>query len=454
MRLAVAAVAFVLGIGLLSTSRAAAPLAPAADPEMFLLDPDGTEALPGWRLRMGALASDNIRRAPDGETEEIVGAAEYGANWRYSGARAAAMFDGTLGYRHYTQDTFDDEARANFIAAANWMAVPGTFDWFIMDRLANAPIDPLATASPSNVQFVNVLETGPRLTLRPGSVNELTLAASAADVRAEESDIDHERGSASGSFMHGLSANSSVGVVVNARNADFENDAEAVDFDQREAYVTYQRRRETVNMSLAGGMAEVELADGIVRDTAIGWFRIGARRTSDSYLYAGVERRAGDTASAMLRDQLLLEQGAVSSIAVTGDPYFSESATLRYAREWRAHEWSIAATAGRTDYFVSLLDQEQRGINLGADLLLTRRLLLQLDVSGSDIDYLDLGRQDEVRSYAAAFDYRIDRAWSLISGLRYLDRNSTDPAYGFSELMLTLFFSYSPGGREPFGGEN
>src|SRR5690606_38345019 len=103
---------------LLATALAMTPVfaaqSPASSPEAFLIDTDGAPNLaPGWRLRLGLLASDNIGRSPDDEQEEVIGAGEFGANVRYVGPRFAGAFDGAIGYRHYTEGTFDDEARAN-----------------------------------------------------------------------------------------------------------------------------------------------------------------------------------------------------------------------------------------------------------------------------------------------------------------------------------------------------
>src|SRR5690606_25915802 len=133
--------------------------------------------------------------------------------------------------------------------------------------------------------------------------------------------------------------------------------------------------------------------------------------------------------------------------------FFADSASLRYTRGWRAHRWYAGVDAREIDYFISPLDQEERGGRLGVELLLSSRLLVGVTASMSDIEYLDFAREDEIRAFTAEADYRIDRRWSLITGLRYLDRESTDPTYSFDELMLTIFLSFSPRGRDPLGSE-
>jgi hypothetical protein len=82
---------------------------------------------------------------------------------------------------------------------------------------------------------------------------------------------------------------------------------------------------------------------------------------------------------------------------------------------------------------------------------LTPNLLLALSAGTVKIDYTDFERIDRLAELSAEFDYRIDRNWSIISGARYVDGDSTDPQFAFDELFLTLFLNYTPGGREPLG---
>lgn len=436
----------------LQSTDAAGAVSTATGPESFLEElQDIGEAgePPGWRFRTGAFSSDNIARQPDNELDELVGVAEFGANWHSVGTRFAAAFDGNLAYRTYTENDFDDEGRANFLAVGDVFIVPETFDWYISDRLANAPVDPLGIPSPINVQFVNVLETGPRLTFRPVASSELTVTAARAEINAEESPIDHARNTATLAFMHGLNANTDVGIVADVRQVEFEEDVDAADFDQEQAHLNFETRNDTIHFSAGLGKSRFELsnamaADDISESRTTGWVQMRARRTSRSNIYTAFERTANDTATAMLRDEQFLEQGGVPGFIVTGDPFFSDSAVIRYNRGWRAHEWFAALNARRFDYFVSPLDRDVEGVRLGGQFSLSTRWLLSATAAATDIEYTDLARTDSLKSLFLEADYRLSRNWSLQTGARYLDRESDDPAYTFAETMFTLFASYSP----------
>lgn len=416
----------------------------AAGPETFLENLELDNELPGWHFRTGAFHTDNIARNDEEPLDELVALAEFGANWHTVGRRFAAAFDGNIGYRTYTRNDFDNEARGNFLAVADYFIVPDTLDWYITNRLANAPIDPLGSTTPVNVQFVNVLETGPRMTLRPGGSNELSLSVARAGIRAEESPIDHTRDTAALGFLHDVDENMNFGIVADVRRFEFDEGTEAADFDQQEAHLTFDSRNETVNFSAAAGRSRFELPDTDAMEDTTGWLRLRARRTSSSTIYAALERTANDTATSMLLDEQLLQQGGVPGFVVTGDPFFSDLALVRYTRGWRAHEWFVAFNVRDFDYFSSPLDRRQRSARLGAQFAMSARLLLSLAAGRTSIDYRDLERTDKVNSLDAELDYRIGRNWSIVTGASRYERDSEDPSYAFKETMLSLFFSYSP----------
>lgn len=416
----------------------------AVGPETFIEEFELDNELTGWRFRTGAFHTDNITRDYEEPLDELAAITEFGANWHSVGTRFAAAFDGNIGYRTYTQNEFDNEARGNFLAVADYFIVPDTLDWYITDRLANAPIDPLGSTSPINVQFVNVLETGPRLTMRPGGSNEISVSVARADIRAEESPVDHTRDTGSLGFLHDVDQNMSFGVVGEVRRVDFEEETGAEDFDQQEAHLTFDSRNETVNLSVAAGRSRFELVDAEGMEETTGWLRLRARRTSDSTIYAAVERTANDTATSMLLDEQLLQQGGVPGFTVTGDPFFSELAVVRYTRGWRAHDWFVALNVRDFDYFSSPLDRRQRSARLGARFVMSARILLSLTAARTNIDYRDLDQYDTVNSLDAEFDYRIGRNWSIVTGASHYERDSENLAYAFKETMISLFFSYSP----------
>lgn len=410
---------------------------------------DSLEVPRGFGLRIGFMASDNISRVPEDGEDELIGILELVSNWEYAGARLDAVVAGNLAYRNYTQGEFDNEFRGNLFMGAAYRILPQNLSWQITNHFANAPINPLVPGGPENTQYYNVAETGPRINLRPGARNEFEVYAARAQVRAEVSEIDHERDTLFGRWAYELSERSDFSVNASSQEIRFDDDVDDIDFDKQEVYLGFENRGNNNNFSLALGEARTELDDGTSRDTGVGWIRWSARRTSNSQLFVNLRRRAGDT-SAMLGNELLRPASIWRLIAV-GDPYTSDHASLTYRRGVRGHEWSAVASTQRLDYMISPFDQEQRGLRLNADMMLASNLLLALSAGQVRIDYDVQERIDELVETSAELDYRLGRNWSIVTGARHVDGDSSDPDFQFKELFLTLFVNYTPGGHEPLG---
>lgn len=436
---------------LLAASIACALYAPAA--LASLLDVQTAESsleVPvGFGLRTGFMASDNISRVPEDEEDELIGVLEMVSNWQYQGTRSEAVIAGNLSYRTYTEGDFDDEFRGNLFMGASFDIVPQNFAWRLTNHFANAPINPLVFGGPENTQYYNVLETGPSVSLSPGDRHEVGISAARADVQAEVSEIDHERDTYLASWGYELGTGSELSLNASSQAIRFDDDIEEVDFDREEAYLAYDRNLRLGNLSVAAGKARTEREDGLRRDSGVGWLRWSARRTSNSRIFVNINRRAGDTSS--LLNSELLRPGSIWRLVAVGDPFVAEQGFISYTRGVRGHQWSAVASVQRLDYLVSPFDQEQRGLRLNTDLMLVRNLMLTLSAGRVKIDYDDPARIDRLAEVSAEIDYRIDRNWSVVTGARYVDGDSTDPTNVFKETFLTLFVNFTPAGREPLG---
>src|SRR5690606_5933545 len=128
----------------------------------------------------------------------------------------------------------DSEFRGNLFMGADFQILPGNLAWRATNHFADAPINPLETASPENTQYYNVLETGPMATLRPGSRHTIELSAARANVQAEVSEIDHDRDTFFTRWAYDLSSISTFGVNASLQQVMFDDDIDEEDFDKEE----------------------------------------------------------------------------------------------------------------------------------------------------------------------------------------------------------------------------
>lgn len=400
----------------------------------------------GFGVRIGYMATDNVGRDAVEAEDARIGVFQLVSNWEHVGSRAEAIVAGNLSYRNYSDDQFDDEFRGNLFAGINFEMLPDALSWKLTNHYANAAVDPLETAGPENTQYYDILETGPHLALRPGNRHEIEISAARARAEAEVSPVDHDRDMMFSSWAYAFSELSDIFVSVAAKTLTFDDDLEAVDFDQQEALVGIDSRRRNLNYSLQAGRSQIEMETGEKHATTVGRFNVAARRTTNSRVYFYLARRLGDTTGLLNRE--LLEPGNIWSIAAASDPYIAKSASFTYTRGVRGRQWSAILSGNRVDYFISRFDRDQRGLRLNSELALTRSLIIDMSAAHARQNYLQSGRIDRLSELRAELDYRLDRRWSLITGLRHVVANSTDPQYEFKENYLTLFLNYVPRGRE------
>lgn len=398
---------------------------------------------PGYALRWGWLYTDNIARSPDNPMDELATVLELDTNLNYDGPRLQTLLDSSLGYRHYMHGRFDDETRGNLLAQANYAITPQLFHWNIADRLANAPIDPLQNASPANIQFVNIAETGPDFLFRLGDTNRLRLSYSYGDLRAQDTPIDQTRHSAMADWSHDLSSTSALALAYNARRVEFTDPlATTSDFDQDTAYLGYGFQDATVTLDVAVGQTRTQLLGQEPQDTGVGWFRASLQRTPTSRLDFNLVKQASDAGSTMI--EALAQRDQLQSLIVLGDPFISKEASGRYTRGPPSAQWSLQAGRRDLDYFESPLDQSRRWVRLTGNSALSSSFSVGIAAEYGKIEYLDFVRKDDVYDYSVTFSYRVSASWSLSTELHYFQRQSTDPGQAFRERWGMLAIEYAP----------
>lgn len=406
---------------------------------------DRTQPLPppGYTFRLGWLYTDNIARSPTDPMDELIDVAELDTNLNYNGPRLQALLDGTLGYRHYSRGTFEDEPRGTILAQANYALTPQVFHWNLADRLTNAPVDPLQNATPANIQFVNVAETGPEFNFRLGDEDNLDVSYSYGDLHAQDTPIDQTRRSSMLAWSHDLSSSSMFSVNYAGRRVEFTDPAATTsDFDQDTGYLGYNLQDITVMLDLAAGRTRTQLVGSPVQDVGIGWFRASFQRTPTSRLDLNFVKQASDAGGTLI--EAVSDRTRILPLIVLGDPYVSKEASGRYTRGDPSAQWALEAGRRELDFFETPLDQARRWVRLSASSVLSSRFSAGISAERDKVDYRDTVRNDDITDYALNFGYRMSVSWSMNMELHYFRRDSTDPQQAFRERWAILSVDYAP----------
>jgi hypothetical protein len=108
--------------------------------------------------------SDNVERIVGGHRGSF-DSLGITVNHEAMSERVEAAVNGHVQYRTYSLDELENETLGELRATGDFAIVPERFSWLIEDSYAQGATDPFAFEGPGNRESINVLQTGPELTL-------------------------------------------------------------------------------------------------------------------------------------------------------------------------------------------------------------------------------------------------------------------------------------------------
>jgi len=114
----------------------------------------------------GVIYSDNVYLRPSGPGDTLVMLGLAGEAAR-QGTRLGYRVDSDIALVKYLHSEFQTQPFGYFDGAATLQIVPGIFSWLGRETYDQTVINPFAPLTPDNLEAINYITTGPRLTLRP-----------------------------------------------------------------------------------------------------------------------------------------------------------------------------------------------------------------------------------------------------------------------------------------------
>ena len=408
-----------------------------------------------WALGLGAEYSDNIARTPDDEQSDLVLVPFAEFSVREQGTRVQVDALGRVEHRHYLDDTFGDEVRAELAGRANFVISPERFSWTVEDYLAQEPIDVFAADRPDNTQLVNVFVTGPTARFRLAPATFLQIEGRYIDTWAEETEFfDGERFAAAARFLRETSAISRFGLNAEAQRARFESDsAFTPDYDRYDAYARYER--EGARLTLRGNLGWTWLAFEGRDDVDAPHVFAEARwkLTSISTLDATFAQRYTDTAQDIVSATPTVRLGSPLPLTdarrttVTADVFEERRAEAGWSRQGDRLYLRAGGFYREQDYEnLAELDVESVGASFDVAWRLSARQTLSGFAFVEDREFTAVDRDDRDRVVGVRYRWQwLSRLW-LGAELAHTDRSSSDPLQEFDELraLLTLTWTRDP----------
>ncbi len=417
-----------------------------------------------YGISAGVGETDNINLSSTAPKSQTIAAATLDFDLRRSGSRLDASGIGNFTDLDYLQGAYSNQVLGRFDGQATAKLWSHRLQWIVADDFGEEQTDPFAAITPVNIQRVNVLSTGPDLTLRPSYSSFIKLGARYSRITYQTSPFDGHNLVGSAELGRQLSPLASVSLVVRAEELRFNNTALNTNYDRREAYGRYRISGARTSIDAQLGAAQ---ANDLAAWSTSPLVRLELTRRVSPFslvtLAGGREYTDAGGSFASLR------AGTAGGIVVAP----SSQTTGNYVRTYVSAGWQFArlrTTMGLTAHWEHDTYDAQSTLNTDReDLALTlgRHLTPKLSASVTGMvdryDYLNQGFADKFGTVSAGLVYRPGRWLSISVQYEHSFRRTSGARglllgdAGYDENRAFIMIGYRPhssgeSGQSMFGG--
>lgn len=260
---------------ILSAAGATAHAATAAgDPQFAQEPPEGANSgaapttAPAETTELGLSAgvgeTDNVFLSASPTKSQTLGLAGLDFNLQREGAEFAGDAKGQFQYLDYLQHAYNSQLFGRFDGLASAEIVPGVGKWVFQDDFGQAQQNIFEPLTPTNLEYVNVLATGPDFRVRTSDRGFVDASIRYALTHYQSSPFSGNRVLGRLGVGEQISAVSSVSLNVDETRLRF-NDTTTVfngmvntDYDRRELYGRYQARGARTELAVDLGVSETD----------------------------------------------------------------------------------------------------------------------------------------------------------------------------------------------------
>jgi hypothetical protein len=205
----------------------------------------------------GVAETDNVTLAPSDKVSQTIAVADLDFDFKQQSARLDADAKGNFSYLDYLQGAYHNQLLGRFDGDARVALIQDLLTWTLQDDYGQAALDPFTPVTPTNIETINYLATGPDLNLRLGALSFIDLGARVARAEYETSPYTNNRISGSVAWGLQLSGRSSVSLNLDSQRVLFENTLLNTDFDRTNVFANYEIEGARTTLSADLGVTKV-----------------------------------------------------------------------------------------------------------------------------------------------------------------------------------------------------
>ena len=409
-------------------------------------------------VAVGVGETDNVTLVSTNPQSQTISTAEVDFGLARVGPALDLDLAGDLSYLDYLQHAYSGQFLGRFDGLAALLLWSDRLKWIVQDDFGQTPLDAFTPVTPNNLENVNVLTTGPDLTLRLATDTFVRFGARYTLSDYETSPFDDYRLTGMAAIGQQLSAGSSVSLNADVQQVRFDNTVVNTDFDRQRLYAGYDVEGARTELALYAGVARVDEVEQVDQgeqwtSTPIAQLELTRKLSAMATVKLTAGRQYTDLADSF-RD---LRAGALGGIfvaplaAISPENYLSNyvsgSLTLQGVRTQVAltGRWERDTYAQQD----ALDDLSYGTVQLSAERRLSSTLTAQLSGSATTSRYLYEGFED--RTYLIGGALIAHPAEHIEVKLRYAHNQGTG-GFRYAEDVVFVTVAWRPLGAAPAFG--
>jgi hypothetical protein len=404
----------------------------------------------------GVAETDNVTLVTTHKVSQTMAVADADFDFKQQSRRLDVDAKGNFTYLDYLQGAYGSQLIGRFDGIAHLAIIPERFVWVLQDDFGQAALDPFTPMTPTNLENVNYVSTGPDLALRLGASSYVN--ASARYARAQYATSPFNSNRLLGNLAWGLllSAQSSVSLNGTTERVNFQNTVLNSDFDRSNGFGRYEVHGARTDLSADLGATTIR-QNGTSTTGGLAKVELSRKLSAAAKLTLSAGRELTDASTSFSG----LQSGAIGVIGTAPAAQTSNNYTSHYASAGWGYQRN-RTTVGLSvrwekDIYdgVPLLDNTRSGAEFRVGRKLTRVLTAEILGQYYKTDYVHnivasangtSNFDDEL--VGAALTWRHGRGLEVKLRCEHSARN-TPGIFGYRENRAVVTVGYRPSAHLP-----
>jgi hypothetical protein len=332
-----------------------------------------------YGVDVGVAESDNVTLVPTNKVSQTMALADVDFDVKKQSRLIDVDAKGNFTYLDYLQGAYGSQVIGRFDGAAHVALIPERLTWALTDDFGQAALDPFTPITPTNLENVNYVSTGPDLNLRLGPTAFIKASARLARAQYQTSPFNSNRLVGNLAWGRQLSAQSSVSLNGDTERVLFDNTMLNSDFEHTSGFGRYEVEGARTDFSADLGATTIH-QNGTSTTGGLARLKLARKLSTAAKLTLSVGRDLTDASTSFSN----LQGGAIGVVgtapaALTSNSYTTQYASVGWEYERNRTTFAVSGHWERDIYGgAPQLDDTRSGAEFRVERKLTRAFTAEI----------------------------------------------------------------------------